>query len=317
MLRVPTIVVLGIESLLHASRLLVEYVQTDQRDAPAGQNLLSFQLFCTLTGAHLLVDRASLGASEPLKILACALPSLGLIVLLTTARLYAYAVLLGAMLAYLDPCVVRADVAVVCALAVQMQGGQLRSNLLRVAALLALLVSSLATSLSYARYLAVLALELSSWATERYMLPWRVPAGRVCCGQPCRFLLGFVVGVHIGSGREGVRLAPYSKTTWWSETFRGVAVYGSEAYVRYGGTPSGVLCAYLDGLGLVPYRMIVTGNGTVVLHVVGFRLVEFDTSAWPEASSADSFAAASRFPFRRLLVGIFLRTSATTAELLF
>lgn len=312
--RVPATAVIGIESLLHSFRIVTEYVTSEQTGAQMA-NVVAFHAYCVLSGAYLLIDLVDVDTRDAVSIIVCLMPVLGLVVQLVEARLFTYAVTFAALAAVwmecLDP-----SITTLFAMMAQMQGWQLRSNMLRVAALLAILVGSLSVTVSYRRFMAILAIELSSWATERYMLPWRIPEGTLCCPGLTRFILGFVLGVHVSGGSEGVRMRPCSRGMFMPESIRGFAIHGDVAIVRYRVAPLGVLFSYLDGLGVVPYRLQYAHN-TISLYVMGVHVRDIPISDWPLSRDDDSFACATRFPFRRILLGVMLRASAINATLLF
>ena len=320
-----TSIVIGVESLLHGTRLIVEHLR-EVRYRSDAVDVIGFQFFCTSVALRQVIgswleERLDDGVdvSGALIAVACVLPSIALAFELVIMRLFSFAVVVSSLLLLVDPCIMRIDVSIVLFLCLELHGGQLRSNLLRLLALLALLVSAYLPS-PPSRYVAILGLELASWATERYMLPWRITASETaCCGALCRFILGFLVGVHIINGEEPVLMRPCRRAPFcFPETIRGISVYNGDVFARYRASPMGVLFAYVEGLGLVPYRFCRDDDGRINLYFLGVHLLQFETVGWANSSLDDSFAAASRFPFRRLLLGVLLRTSTMdTSGLLF
>lgn len=305
-----TSAIVALESLLHAARLCVEYTLTYDRQT---RDVVAFLLSVVFVSTRIVVgDVVDGGAWETV---ACALPAAGLVVELAAMGLYSFAVLVVALTGLVDPCFVRLDFAVVALLASELHGGQLRSNMLRLASLLALLVASASTSLTYARYAASVAVELASWATERYMVPWDIPGAKGHCGgYATRFTIGFVIGAHVCNGSEPVYLRPAHARRWLPETLEGLAVREDRAFLRYKASPSGVLCAYIEGMGLVPYRMSVNDDRSVDVYVLGVHAFHLQTDGWEPSDPERAFVAASRFPFRRLLLGVLLRTSVAPAS---
>ena len=318
--------ILGVESLLHSARLIVEYAR-ELRYRSDVVDVIGFQLFCTALGLRQVVGswldervEDNPDVSVPaLTLVVCILPSVAFAVELVVMRLFSFAVVLASILLLVDPCVMRVDVSIALFLCLELHGGQLRSNLLRLLALGAFMLSALTSFVWVGRYLAVVGLELSSWATERYMLPWRISSGKGCCGEGFRFLLGFFVGVHIVNGEEPVLLRPCDRRIWcFPETIRGVSFSGSDVFLRYRASPMGVLFAYLEGLSLVPFRIAQEEDGQVNAFFLGVHVLQFSVVGWKESVRDDAFAAATRFPFRRLLLGVLLRTATVdTNGLLF
>lgn len=308
-------VVVACESLLHNGRLFVEYLTTNETQS---LDVLGFLVSVVLICLHNLLEPSLDDDTSDLAYrIVCSLPAISLVVDLSIMRLFSFAVLIVALSALVNSCLVRPDIATVVLLATELHGGQLRSNMLRLSALLCLLISCLTTSVTYSQYLVVLCLEFTAWSTERYMLPWRLPASQGSCGGFfVRFMIGFVIGVHVCSGREPVLLRPPRSRKFLPETLEGFSIHDDRAYIRYKASPSGVLCAYLEGLGLVPFRMSVEDQRIINVYIVGVHAFRMDTTGWEESDSTTSYSCASRFPFRRLLLGVLLRTSVAPSHAL-
>ena len=204
----------------------------------------------------------------------------------------------------------------------QMHGPRSNSNVLRVCALTAFFFAQYASDATYERYLCVLGMELASWATERYLLPWRIRGAEQCCNYGFRFFLGFVIGVHVVDSRYEKTMLRIPNSTL--PTVRGLAIYGDRAFLRYSARPLGVLLAYCEGLNIVPIRIFrdSTHRDRFNVYVYGsIRLMDLDTSKWHltegreagveeeenDDDDAEALCAASRFPFRRVLVGVLFR----------
>lgn len=309
MVRVDGVLVLVSESILHSSRLAAEYIITQEDQS---QDVIGFLVSFVLVALHIVLEpilRHDAGVGYDI---VGALPAVALILDMCLMRLFSFGTIVAALVALVDPRIVRPDVAIVSLLATELHGGQLRSNMLRLGALMALMISTMSTSITYSRYLCVLGIEFCAWATERYMLPWRLEVGSGSCSKYIiRFFIGFMVGVHVSSGDEGVYMRPQRERMWFPETIRGFAIHHDRAYLRYKASPSGVLFAYIEGLGLLPFRMSVDKERTIDVYVVGIHAFHIQTAGWERSTSDESFSCASRFPFRRLLLGILLRTSVT------
>lgn len=316
--------VLLLEALLHGARLVAELATSPSE--PRDAELAVFQSFALAHAASVarpLRCGAACdwwqGAAPALVVAAhCAL----------VGRAYEGVALAGAWLAWASP----APDARAAALAyayLQLRSLRARSNVLRVAALTTLFLATFAVTPPIAVLLCVLGVELASWSTERHMLPWRVPSpADACGGHGPRFLLGFVVGVHVVDASREPRLLrrPRGKGGWLEHTVRGVAVHGDTAFVRYRAAPLGALLAYAEGLGVVPLRLEVERAGAEEAPIAALRayawgglyVARVDVREWEEegeeggrvahgAAPSAPLLAASRFPFRRLLLGLMLR----------
>ena len=295
---------------------------TEPRDA----ELAVFQSFAVSLAAS--VARPWSGGAEWWQ---AALPAIAIAAhFALVARSYEGVSLVAAGLAWATPSPL---VAVIAYSYLQMRVLRERSNALRVAALTALFFACFASSHASAALLCVVGVELSSWSTERYMLPWRLDAAPGSCGgYGARFFLGFVVGVHVLDAAQEPRVLwrpPSSKWLAWS--VRGVAVHGDVAFLRYRAAPLGVLLAYVEGLGVLASRIEVEradrddpDSRVTALRVIlwgGLHLLRVECSDWiegknrgPRGASATTttvVVSASRFPLRRLLLGLMLRLEWT------
>ena len=311
-----TSVVVGVESLLHAGRLVVENLkELNSRDEIL--DVVGYQVFCTALGIRLILgawlENKGDGGTDSISVasvVVCVLPSVALVLELIAMRLYSFGVIVVAILVLVDLCIIRVDMLIVAFFLVQLHAGQTRSNLLRLGALSAFFSSIYLDELPR-RYVAIIGMELASWATERHMLPWRLENANVCCGPIGRFLMGFFVGVYFVNGSDEIRLRPCDRRVMcFPETVRGLACHGTDVFARYRVSPMGVLFAYVEGLGIVPYRFTMSEDGRARLFILGMNVLVADTTGWKQAASSEAFACASRFPFRRLLLGILLRTSS-------
>ena len=250
--------VLVFESVLHGVRLLLELGLSDTE--PRDVELAVFEFFFVagaLRGARFFVRGLAVWWQNLLPTLALALhfAAVSRVYELVSLTLLAASFVSGTDLGFRQ-CIVAYTFAQLFTL-------RAASNVLRVMALTALFASANASSLVNAKVLAALAMELASWSTERYLMPWRLPAGDACCGYAARFAIGFFIGVHYTDARaeapclllrdEGARRARLP-------TLRGVAVHGGEsrkASLRYEATPLGTLLAYAEGLGVFASRLEV------------------------------------------------------------
>jgi len=246
----------------------------------------------------------------------CRAPLIVLAIQSVNIGVYEYASALIVVVALLQTCSsTLTTYAVVAFFFLQLHAHSERSNFLRILSLWALLFASFVTQIKYARYISVLALELASWATERYMLPWRISEAYKCCNYGWRFIVGFLIGVHAldGNAEEGT-LYLRDASTEWLPTVRGLAVYGDRAYVRYRVSPLGLLLAYVEGLNLIPLRICRSETDARTFRVVLFGAAHVadlnilhDDCGWKPCDSYESLFAASRFPFRRIILGVLLR----------
>jgi hypothetical protein len=159
--------------------------------------------------------------------------------------------------------------------------------------------------------LTILTLELSSWASERHLLPWTVPTQQIGCVQNIfLFLCSMVSGVHfIDAAQEAERM-------FWRpgryNLIAGVAVYGDRAYIRYRGNVVGCLLAYLEGLSILPVRLTpcdadpnTTSFCVSLFFLENVSVLHLD--AWVRREERVLVCAPGRFPYRRVLQGLILR----------
>ena len=293
--------VLAFESSLHAVRLLVELglasTETPTRD------VVAFEAFAVAMAWRVA---QTFGADDAV---VCLLPWVALAYQCTLTHVYEYVAIALAVGTLSQPCGVHPAWLVVVFSYLQLYTYSARSNALRTFSLIAMFFASFAGSLEYAQYLVALSLELASWATERTMLPWRLDEGRACCTATMRFLLGFVVGIYIldGSAEGDVRVRPEGGRL---PTVRGISFVRGKAFLRYRASPLGVALAYIEGLQVIPVRLVGSERSPDVyhVHVVGaWHLFDVDTRDWACCAPSEPLVAASRFPFRRLLLGLLLR----------
>ena len=181
--------VLVFEAVLHGVRLLVELGLSDTE--PRDVELAVFEFFFVagaLRGARFFVRGLAVWWQNLLPTLALALhfAAVSRVYELVSLTLLAASFVSGTDLGFRQ-CIVAYTFAQLFTL-------RAASNVLRVLALTALFASANASSLVNAKVLAALAMELASWSTERYLLPWRLPAGDACCGYAARFAIGFFIG---------------------------------------------------------------------------------------------------------------------------
>lgn len=286
-----------VESAANTLRLIVEFLQSEPCRC---REMLAFTLFILSCGVSL----SDITDDEPWASILLVLPTGLLIIELLVIRAYSYAVL-AFLLSVTSQQVLRIDFILVLGYAAQLIVANQRSNTLRILSTASLLFAATSDSLYTRRLAVVVALEFNSWAMERYMLPWRIPSGSACCNYATRFALGFFIGAHITSGSaEQVLLR---RNPGFLESFRGFAIHGSRAHLRFSPRPLGILLAYIEGLQLIPFELTVDGH-VISLRVLWFdRCVVIDTINWSRADDDESFAAASRFPVRRIFAGLLLR----------
>ena len=292
-----------LESVTNTVRLLFEFVMTEEC---ACREMLAFTALLLATSVSIAQP---FDDSSWLADVVDILPSIVLVLQLFVVRAYTYGIFLATVLLALGD-TLRLDWVLVVGYAAQLAVMKQRSHMLRIAATGTLLYACVADlNDDNRRLVSLVGLELASWAMERYMLPWRVPASQTArCNVGCRFALGFFVGVHLTSGKETVYLRPSSHDTM-TYSILGIAVHGKDAYLRYSTRPMGVLLAYLEGLQIIPYRMTYYADEhTVCVQLLWIEcLVKIPLQDWSRASPEISFSAASRFPARRILVGLLLR----------
>ena len=182
-------------------------------------------------------------------------------------------------------------------------------NFLRTASLWALLFASLARRVEHARYLAVLALGLASWATER-----------TCCRGACPGRTGAATTRGASSSASWSactrstatrRRTLYLRADAWLPTVRGLAV-GDRAYPATAPRRS-ACCSRTLGLNLVPVRIARSGADArtfrVIVfgaaHVADLRVLHSD-GAWTPCEGTVA-AGGVAIPFRRILLGVLLR----------
>ena len=181
------------------------------------------------------------------------------------------------------------------------------SNALRGAATTVLFTSWFIADVDTMRYACVFALELASWATERSMLPWRVREAQTWDSPVVRFFLGFVVGVHMSDATdEHVHPFPFRRVP----TIVGVAVHENRVFLRYRATPLGILLAYLEGIFARLIHGIVCRDTITFQFTASFLSSRGPLTSEHACSSHESFACASRFPVRRIVLGILLRIAS-------
>ena len=294
-----SVAVIVLESAINAFRIIFEMVTSVSERFDLDAAL--FQFFA----ATLLISRSQI---LPIGDVACALPVVALGLKSTHVGVYEGTVL-ATLFILLDSCAARLDAMVLIFLFLQMHGPKSVSNVLRISSLTSFFFAQYASSTLNEKYLCVLGMELASWATERYLLPWRIGGAVQCCNYGFRFFLGFVIGVHILDGRHETMLLRVDNS--WIPTIKGIAVYNGRAYIRYAANPLGVLLAYCEGLQLVPIRIFQDAQSATHFHVYIFgsiRIVDIDVGNWSECDSrSEPLAAASRFPFRRVLLGMLIR----------
>ena len=318
------------ESLLHAARLALEILTS-----PTETSILQRpSVPVHIVSSALLALR--IGRVPPVA-LTCRLPFVAIAAYAAIGRIYEFA-LLAASVAILNvSCTAREDAWVVLTAGLmQLRVPSSRSNILRALSLGFLYAAAFAVTEDAARYLCFVGVEFASWATERYMLPWRVASAAHWGNAVGRFLLGFVVGVHIVDPRSGAEeLLLRTRDTAPLPTLRGVACYpGGVVHLRYTASPLGVLLAYVEGLQLLPLRFCACAPDTITVFLFG--VWDVDTQGWTKvarraAPTAEAvpvgegsiartshddiaFACSSRFPFRRILLGFFLRMVIATTR---
>lgn len=305
-----TAVALVVESIVNGARLLFEYATSGTENLRVDTFL--FELFA-------LSALVSSSQVLPIGQVACALPIVAIAFKCAHVAVYEGVAISLLYVLLASPCNVRLDVVVMIYIYLQMQGRKSKSNVLRVCALTSFFLAQYGSNLTYVRYLCVLGMELASWATERYLLPWRIHGAEQCCNYGFRFFLGFVIGVHVIDSRYEKTMLRIPNSVL--PTIRGIAVYGDRAFLRYSARPLGVLLAYCEGLNLVPIRIFKDSSHDDRFNVYVYgsvRIMDLDVSQWhvtegrgEEAGEDDthgeSLCAASRFPFRRILVGVLFR----------
>ena len=286
------------ESWLNTCRVIIEFYQTE----PCNQcyNILTFAFF--ILSASLNVYHPDVSGFWADAVIW--LPTIAGVVELCAVELYAYASVLFFLSILLTP--LRIDLLMILIFGAQLRVRTKRSNILRTAAIASLLFSCVTHSSTLKRLSAIVANELGTWATERYMVPWRIRGSKTaCCNFSTRFAIGFFIGVHITAG-TGVYLRPNPR--WLAETVKGIAVHDGRAYLRYNTNPLGILLAYVEGLQLLPFTLVVRDDTFVdVSFFWSDRVYSIDLREWAVADEDLAFSAASRFPFRRVLAGLAIR----------
>lgn len=289
----------ALEATAHSARLILEGITSNTEVTRS--NVLNLQTFVTVIAVRVTgLVTGPWPCYFAFACLACQLVLDQLYPLLSVLLIY---VSLGA------PCEVRNDWIIILFTFLQLSYYSKKSNVLRSMALLTLYTSTYATSATIATYLCVLALELCSWATERYMLPWRLKEAQTYCFYSFRFMLGFVIGVHVVdvSEEEQVLMRPRDDVDAWLPTLGAVSIAGDKVFLRFEPTPTGILLAYLEGLTLFPLRFL-RGDGDVVkIFLLSVNVADFSVQGWQPCTEPTAMAVASRFPVRRLVLGTLLR----------
>ena len=308
-----------IESAVHAVRLVVESV-VDRSIVRVPVHVIVFELFVLVSCVDLSrifgadSDAPTGSLTSDLGQVWCRAPFIVLAIQSINVGVYEYASALIVVVALLQACSsTLTTYAVVAFFFLQLHAHSERSNFLRILSLWALLFASFATQIKYARYISVLALELASWATERYMLPWRISEAYKCCNYGWRFVV-VVIGVHALDGNaEEERCTSAMRQQSGSHGARACRVRRS-CYVRCRVSPLGLLLAYVEGLNLIPLRICRSETDARTFRVVLFGAAHVadlnilhDDCGWKPCDSYESLFAASRFPFRRIILGVLLR----------
>lgn len=306
--------ILLVESSVNAFRLVLEMLLLD----PVPNNVILFQLFAAANALQvghivpLIAENVDLTYIASVSVVALQLAYIGLY------EYFATLVTLSLLLYQSTTAERIATLFVVIFAFSQLHVLDRRAQLLRCLAFVSLFSATYATTLTNARYTAVLGLELASWASECHMLPWKIePAYRILTKE-VRFFIAFVIGVHIlnGCAEEQLLLRPVGRG-FLSHSVRGLSVIKDRAYVRYSATPMGVLLAHLEGLSIVPFRILRENKVDQAHHGKTFSVYIFGSlcvatidageGAWSECHEYVSLVAATRFPFRRILLGLMLQ----------
>lgn len=239
-------------------------------------------------------------------------PTALLVLQMVASQFWAYAAVV-LVLSYVHQHLLHEAQVLVLSFVVRAHNVDRRSVLLHVAytasALLAILSEDAPTRRGV---LTVLTIELASWATERHMLPWTVASqdmGLVV--NLAFFLCSLCTGVHfLDAHEEADRL-------YWRpgrhNVIVGVAVYGDRAYLRYRCGPIGGLLSYLEGLSVLPMRIVACDEGdaphmSFCVSVFCFEnLSVLRVHEWPKRDDHVLVCATGRFPYRRILQGLILR----------
>lgn len=299
-----------VESVVHAVRLIIE-MYTSVTEPHPRLDVVAFETFAALTCVQIgqLFDQQ----------VWCALPLLAVAIQCVVAGVYEYVAVALVVFFVATQCSIPVEWVVVAFTYLSLFVRSDRSNVLRVVSLTALFLAAFGGTLAWRRYIAVVALELASWATERYMMPWKIRGAAQCCSYGFRFFVGFIIGVHLLDGRAepDLRLRPNQR----GRSIAGVSVYGDRAYIRYRATPMGVLLAYVEGLHIVPLRIVrlstvqpdvPSDEDTFRIILVGsVHLYDVDITSWRKVRKSDenevALATCARYPFRRVLLGVLMR----------
>ena len=187
-----------------------------------------------------------------------------------------------------------------------------RSNLLLISSLLCLYFLYFTTSAEYTNLLAILCLEIASWGVERNMMPWIIEPSEKFGNFFIRFFIGFVIGVHIVDGKDENLLLVNNR---YFTTFKGVAIYNNYCYLRFNASPLGILLSYLECLFNFVFQLIYSEEKDVIkVYFVGLNLVDVRLENYERNNGRSiSLCASSRFPFRRILMGLLTRYTLMNA----
>ena len=188
----------------------------------------------------------------------------------------------------------------------QLQYVSERSNVLRTMSLICLYISSFSTSVYYYTIFSILAIEFSSWSTERYMLPWCIPESSDFSTYFVRFFISFIVGVYyVDASKEEVYIRPSNR---YFSTLRGISIYNDRAFVRYKNNPLGTTLAYIQGLAPVQIRWYFSRDEERVrAYLLSICVFTFSIKDWSLIEEKETMTVASSFPVRRLVQGLLIR----------
>ena len=189
----------------------------------------------------------------------------------------------------------------------QLQYVSERSNVLRTISLICLYISPFGANFYYTSVFSILAIEFSSWSTERYMLPWRIPESSNFCTYFVRFFISFVVGVYYvdASKEEEVYVRPSNR---YFSTLRGISIYNDRAFIRYKNNPFGTTLAYIQGLVPIQIRWYFSREEERVrAYFLSICVFTFSIKDWSLIENQETMTVASRFPVRRLVQGLLIR----------
>ena len=287
--------VLLVESFVYAVRILVELF-TSPIETP-DYNLLTFQLFISVTSINTTVFSGIWNFT----------PVVAICLQIILNQMYELLYMFIIVVMFLDVSAIPKHLLVLFYTLLQLQYISERSNVLRTMSLICLYLSSFGTNLYYYSVFSVLAIEFSSWSTERYMLPWRIPESSNCCTYFIRFFISFVVGIYYidASKEEEVYVRPPNR---YFSTLRGISIYGDRAFVRYKSNPLGTLMAYVQGLVPIQIRWYFSRDEEKVrAYFLSICVFTFSVKNWSLIETAETMTVASRFPARRLVQGLLIR----------